>query len=113
MLGANGMSSDETESEGTPVRPKTVRRVAKSWLDNDVSEMWRDMERGTRIQEARAGNPGLIRQTLTGGGATRSAPVRGLPLNFYDRLWWTSLERKERLVLKRSAKATMDIPMIS
>jgi hypothetical protein len=43
-LGAQGMSSDETDSEASTPDRKVVRRVALIWLAEDVSLMWSTME---------------------------------------------------------------------
>jgi hypothetical protein len=51
-LGPRGMSSDETETEAGPTEYKRVRRVAKVWIQKEVTDMWNGVEDTGRMGEA-------------------------------------------------------------
>jgi len=97
MVGYEGMSSDETETEATRTTAKVVRRREKPWRDPSLSRMWEaieDYDRRKKKEENRntkSGNQGFGRlPCIETRPASTSAPVRGLPKNFYRTTWWLS-----------------------
>lgn len=90
-LGRDGMSSDETDTERTSDGPKKVRRVARVWLSNPVSAMWEKVE-SYHYDHAgpKAGNKAFERISAPTNSSTARA-ICGLPKNYYDPVWWTSL----------------------
>ena len=105
-LGQAGMSSDETETEGRGIVPKTLRRVAKVWLSEEVSQMWEAVETIGRPTPYKVGNAPL-RRFFAASSTGRSKPraVRGLPCNFYSNLWWKGLTEAQRHAVKRSEQS--------
>jgi len=93
-LGGDGMSSDESESEGTV---KKTRRVRKGWISPEVSQVWQMVERyHNRIKpKNKRGNMGLERDFAHHHTSIHRI-VAGLPKNYYDNLWWQSLSASEQ-----------------
>jgi len=102
-LGSGGMSSDKTEAEGEYYLPRQVRRVARVWISEDVSNMWETVENVGMRQPSKTGNKPLprIHAAKTSNSSTSSV-VAGLPRNFYNSLWWVSLHRSEKELLDRT-----------
>ena len=92
-LGADGMSSDETDAERTPEGLKRVRRVAKVWLSEGVSSMWEQVEKyhydHDRAREGPGNRP--YGRIFAPNNTSNSKAIPGLPKNYYNPLWWTSL----------------------
>jgi hypothetical protein len=99
------MSSDETETEARGIIPKTVRRIPKVWLSEEISQMWEAVETLGKptlnvAGKSLAGNCQLQRVfAASTTGRSRPRAVRGLPLNFYSNLWWKGLTEAQRHVI--------------
>lgn len=92
-LGAQGMSSDETDSDASAPNQKVVRRVALVWLAEDVSKMWSKVEAFHLKMvgnQPHRGNSALLRLHAP-KHSREDRIVPGLPKNYYDTIWWTSL----------------------
>lgn len=98
-LGHEGISSDETDGD---TQPKRLRRVARGWLNPAVSEMWRDIEKyelsNPRSRRSQRGNRPLLRIFMS-QTTNLQKPVKELPMNYYDSLWWKSLSEPEQAML--------------
>ena len=85
------MSSDETDEERAPDGLKKVRRVARIWLADEVSAMWEQVELYNHNREGpRQGNK-PFGSIFIPKNTSYSKPIRGLPRNYYNPLWWTFL----------------------
>lgn len=93
-LGVDGISSDESENEGSM---KKTRRVRKGWISPEVSNVWQEVEsyhQKTKPRNQR-GNMGLERH-FAHHRTNIHRVVAGLPKNYYDNLWWQSLTASEQ-----------------
>jgi hypothetical protein len=91
ILGPDGMSSDETDDELGPNGVKTVTRVVRVWLSGAVSSMWDQIEHYHHDREGpKQGNKAFGR-TFAPKNTSDSKALCGLPRNYYNSLWWTSL----------------------
>jgi len=91
------MSSDETETEARGIAPKTVRRIPKAWLSEELGQMWEAVETAGRTKAKLAGNTHL--QRIFAASTTCSSKpraIRGLPRNFYSSLWWKTLTESQQ-----------------
>jgi hypothetical protein len=85
------MSSDETDDERAPDGLKRVRRVARVWLSEEVSAMWEQVELYHHDRRGpKQGNKAFGR-AFAPKSSSNSKAIRGLPRNYYNSLWWTSL----------------------
>jgi hypothetical protein len=110
-LQCDGMSSDETDLDLPNAETKGVRRIAKGWLNNEVSEIWRIIERYDFVSQqgqvvGRRGNKPLPR-----GHKARAVHFKGampcLPKNYYSDLWWKSLHEYEQRSLHPKPHKTL------
>jgi hypothetical protein len=97
-LGTGGMSSDETDTE-SPESYRQVRRVTKIWVGEELSRMWEAVEKVGMRDPIKTGNTALPRLYLAHTANNRSHPPRGLPSNFYNELWLSSLHANEKDML--------------
>lgn len=102
LLGAAGMSSDETDTEARGAQePKRVRRVTLPWVNPAISQLCHAVD--TYVDDPMGGFPGLNAQNKRGNKplpriytATRTntsrRPKLNLPRNFYNQAWWQQLK---------------------
>jgi len=97
------MSSDETETDtsGKTLKPKRVRRIAKPWIADGISEMWAAVEKLGYPEESSRGNPGVIRAHEAFRSNNRSKPVRKLPGNFYNPIWYVGRHASVKNAIQR------------
>jgi hypothetical protein len=91
LLGPDGMSSDETDNELGPNGLKTVTRVARVWLSGAVSSMWDQIEHYHHDREGPKQGNRAFGRTFAPKNTSDSKALCGLPRNYYNSLWWTSL----------------------
>jgi hypothetical protein len=110
MIGAAGMSSDETETEPTRDTLKVVRRHEKKWCSPDLSQFFESVDQ--RYKPRARGNRPYRRLPSKGDREpTDSKAVPGLPLNFYRATWYWSLHQVDRQDL--DAKEDMPLPNLA
>lgn len=107
-LGAQGMSSDETDLETSTPDRKVVRRVSLVWLAEEISTMWSKLEafhlKMTGVQPHK-GNSAFLRLSAP-KHFREDRVVPGLPKNYYSSIWWTSLyEARQARVRALEAKS--------
>jgi hypothetical protein len=111
-LGAQGMSSDESDDDETGRKVYIPRK--KVWRNKEITNLLRviDRDRNTTncYGNTRAGNPPRHRLVREGRDSRREAPP-GLPLNFYDRNWYDCLTNGEKKEL--GARGKTHIPDIT
>lgn len=96
------MSSDETDSEESSSGSKVVRRVQLAWLCEEVPNLWKRLEAFHIAKQAHSthrGNkpiPRVFEAIRT--NSSRDA-IAKLPKNFYNNIWWVSLQDSEQLYL--------------
>ncbi|SJL15204.1 uncharacterized protein ARMOST_18690 [Armillaria ostoyae] len=99
LLGREGISSDESDGEGGPcmVKRRTWRSSELTQLLNitDESYDWKNA-----YSNARPGNRPHERIRHRRATALKRAPIRGLPINFYDRDWYQLLTDVEKRLLR-------------
>lgn len=101
------MSSDETDSERTPLRAKVVRRIPKVWVNASISELWNAVEKYGTGKGYKAGNapytrifePSFAAPTLQRMSQQKCVP--GLPSNYYCDLWWRGLSKTQQAMIDR------------
>jgi hypothetical protein len=101
-LGTDGVSSDETDED---IGVKSVRRIRKGWLSQDISNVWRVVEAYHQERtkgENRRGNKPLLRDPVSLHNSFH-LPVKGLPRNYYDDIWYQSLTPSELRALHARA----------
>ena len=91
LLRPDGMSSDETDNELGPNGLKTVTRVARVWLSGAVSSMWDQIEHYHHDREGPKQGNRAFGRTFAPKNTSDSKALCGLPRNYYNSLWWTSL----------------------
>ena len=101
------MSSDETETEAHGIVPKTVRRIPKVWINEEINQMWEMVETLGRAIPQPMGNTHHQRifapSASTSGSSKFHSVTRGLPRNFYSNLWWKSLTESQQSRMNRHA----------
>lgn len=85
--------------------PKTVGRIPKIWIGEEISQMWEMVETVGQMTLQLMGNSHLQRiftalGSMPGSSKFRSV-IRGLPCNFYSNLWWKSLTESQQSRVKR------------
>lgn len=114
QLDALGMSSDESEDEGSGV--VRYRRVAKPWLSSEVTNLMHHIDNKYSQHgpngKRKPGAPRINRciETIKESGR---APLRGLPSNFYDDLYLSSLTPMARTRLRMSSPMAIPDFMVS
>jgi hypothetical protein len=93
------MSSDETDTEGQHV-VKHVRRVAKAWVCDEISDLWSTVEKIGLGDPKRGGNKPHPRIHASSSTNSTSRAASGLPANFYNSLWWKSLHEGQQADLR-------------
>ncbi|KAF8871218.1 hypothetical protein BD779DRAFT_1478367 [Infundibulicybe gibba] len=101
-LGEEGMSSNETETEGSSLMPKTV-----------ISAFWEAVECCGRVLSTVPGNSGF--RIYTPHASSRNPKERvccvpNLPGNYYCDLWWRSLSKAKQSAVGK--KPDQDLPPI-
>ncbi|KAJ3575930.1 hypothetical protein NP233_g770 [Leucocoprinus birnbaumii] len=105
-LGVHGMSEDETDCEGSPGRPKEVRRLRTNWRNVEITALmdYIDVTGDGRLKGA--GNASYYRHKSTHSrvSASPSDPTkgvpRGLPENYYDMTWCNALSEGEVIAMR-------------
>lgn len=102
-IGPDGMSSDETETDdkGKAVKPKQVRRVEKAWVSPDITAMWENVDALGVPGEHTSGNRSLPRIHEARSTNISASPVRRLPGNYYNKLWYLGCHQNGREALCR------------
>jgi hypothetical protein len=98
QLGAEGMSSDESEDDEMGRKVYVVNKAI--WRDRRVTESLRlvdgDHNTTNAFGNKRAGNPARTRVIRARARpSAREAPPE-LPINFYDSTWYSGLTNRER-----------------
>lgn len=108
-LSAAGMSSDDSDGEDNT---RTVRKVV--WRSRKILEVLKAVDRDAntlgRFGGARPGNPGKPRKRRATALTSRRNAIPGLPINFYDETWLSTLKDRERAEL--NAQKPFPIPEI-
>jgi hypothetical protein len=82
------MSSDETETEGTNMSRKVVRRIRKAWISPEVSQTWHAVDRAYKTRRPdgllKRGNRPLERALESTTSNSHAQPKPHLPVNFYE-----------------------------
>jgi hypothetical protein len=103
-LGADGMSSDESDIDQQGRATFTVKRMP--WRAKELTEMLvrvdKDYNRTNMFGNQKSGNPARHRERRKGRESARSAPARK-PGNFYDRDWYHALSAKQKMDLERES----------
>lgn len=102
-LGDKGMSSDETDSEASRSGYKVVRRVPLPWLCDEVPMLWKEVEAFHIARQAhrpRRSNKPIPRIFEAFHRSSTCHAVAGLPKNFYNSIWWTSLHDGQQLFME-------------
>lgn len=92
-LGADRMSSDETDQEASRGVVKTVQRVRKAWLAPEIADIWHTIEAYHEIRTAgkyKRGNKSYLRRFMTNKDSFNRVKFH-LPQNYYNHAWWLSL----------------------
>lgn len=110
MVGAAGMSSDETETEASRDNLKVVRRHEKNWRSPDLSRFFESVDQKHKPR-ARGNKPYRRLPSKGDREPTDSKAVSGLPINFYRATWYWSLHHVDRQDL--DAKEEMPLPDLS
>lgn len=101
MLHQEGMSSDESEQEGglTTYWVKT-----REWRSTELIKYLHQIDldaNGTNAYgKARPGNPQRVRRRRVNATLSYRRAVPGLPINFYDEVWYASLQNRDKTALK-------------
>ncbi|SJL15218.1 uncharacterized protein ARMOST_18704 [Armillaria ostoyae] len=99
LLGREGISSDESDGEGGPCMVKW-----RTWRSSELTQLlditdesydWKNA-----YSNARPGNRPHERIRHRRATALKRAPIRGLPINFYDRDWYQLLMDVEKRLLR-------------
>ncbi len=115
-LGAEGMSSDETECEETFRTSKVTRRIAKGWIHTDLSRLWTEVDRCYNSRRPngrrRMGRKSIRREILAHKINDDSRVVIALPPNFYAEDFLAELSARQRrdLRISEDRKDDVDIP---
>ncbi|KAK0488170.1 hypothetical protein EDD18DRAFT_1359857 [Armillaria luteobubalina] len=107
LLGREGISSDESDAEGGPyiVKRRTWRSEELTQLLDIIDSSY---DRKNIYGNARPGNRPHVRMRRRRATASERAPIRGLPLNFYDRDWYQLLTNVEKQLLRPEPE--MELP---
>lgn len=111
-LSRAGMSSDESETDASGQKEYVVKIMP--WRSRDVTHLLRivDDDRNTSngFGDARPGNAPRKRTVQRPRSvAARQAPS-GLPLNFYDPVWYQGLSKSDKRAL--NVQDTVELPTI-
>lgn len=117
MLGQQGMSSDESESDdGMERRQKCLINVLP-WRHRDLTPYLKRIDKDVNLQNQyghrRAGTQPRVRlrhSPQKQAALSKREAVPGLPFNFYDSTWYATLSPRDKTLLR--TKPPMDLPMI-
>jgi hypothetical protein len=111
FLRTEGMSSDESGQEGSgpPYYIKTREWRSRELLPY-LQMIDRDRKRINAYGNNRPGNPPRERQRIATANVSNRKAIPGLPLNFYDKTWYTGLSTRDRVLLR--ARPVIDMPII-
>lgn len=101
------MSGDESEEEG---RQKVVRRVKLHFLNPEFANLYSSVDSYPRQKKHREGPQPLKRFFPANKSSTDKTrkPVKGLPVNWYNRDWYKTYPGKHQL----KAKSIRPIPKL-
>ncbi|TDL24057.1 hypothetical protein BD410DRAFT_802359 [Rickenella mellea] len=111
VLGSGGVSDDETDDDELPpatvLRPgnKTVRRVRLAWIAREITDLfdavesYRDAHLHLKHRQAR-GQSAPARLFTPKRVDKERAPVHGLPRNWYNPTYYSTLKPSERRLLE-------------
>ena len=98
VLGAAGMSSDESDQEEDGKRIYYIKR--REWRSSAISAYLQliDHERKKTNDNGNnhAGNEPRERRRYASSPASTCDPVIGLPINFYNKTWYANLTDKQK-----------------
>ncbi|KAK0207764.1 hypothetical protein IW262DRAFT_1302429 [Armillaria fumosa] len=107
LLGREGISSDESDAEGGPY---IVKR--RTWHSEELTQLLdiidSSYDRKNIYGNARPGNRPHVCMRCRRAMASERAPIRGLPLNFYDHDWYQLLMDVEKQLLRPEPE--MELP---
>lgn len=94
LLKRDGMSSDEDAPLQTRLPTRTFLIRQKEWRAAEVTALLRQLD--DAHSRARIGGPGTAPRVREENDAvvSKRAPVRGLPINFYNPAWLTALKSR-------------------
>lgn len=103
-MGVDGMSSDETDSSPNgPQEGRKIRRVHKKWISAELTDLYHTIDTyySSYYLDGRP-KPGFksLPRILDPIRTSSRAPVIGLPVNFYDPLFFRTIKDFERLDLR-------------
>jgi len=101
-LTAAGMSSDESDVDGSQKPIFWVKKLV--WRDKGLTDYMKLVDRDHNTTNAygnrRAGNPPRTRVRRHRNPQSNRDPPIGLPINFYDEVWYQGLTRRQKNDLK-------------
>lgn len=102
VLGAGGMSSDESEVEDDGRKVYYVRRMGwrRRALSGRMILIDRDRNVKTAYNNTRPGNPPRLRKRRNNPTETLRNALPGLPVNFYEPGWYNQLNDRQRKELR-------------
>jgi hypothetical protein len=104
ILGVDGMSSDETDQEASRGVIKSVRRVRKAWLSEEVVQVWHTIEAYHQERskaKSKCGKKAYMCNLIPADDHRSYNRIKtGLPKNYYDPFWWQSLIDSDKLMIR-------------
>lgn len=96
-LGAEGMSSDESDTDSNGMTTFTVKRMVwrAKWLTDMLLMVDKDYKRTNMFGNQKSGNPARRRERRHGRASVRGPPAKK-PRNFYDETWYGNLDAGEK-----------------
>jgi hypothetical protein len=111
MLHQEGMSSDESDNEGGESKYWVKTR---QWRSRDLNRYLHridlDANRTTVYGHARPGNPPRQRKRRANATLSHSRAVPNLPINFYDKTWYATLQNRDKKALQ--SRPALPLPEI-
>ncbi|KDR67599.1 hypothetical protein GALMADRAFT_146892 [Galerina marginata CBS 339.88] len=107
-LGAGGMSSDESDFDDDGQKTYFVKKV--SWRRVGLVARLITIDRDRNFKncyENITGNAPKPRKRRANATETSRRPIPGLPINFYDDIWYSRLDEGQKKLL--GAKAALDL----
>lgn len=111
MLHQEGMSSDESDNEGS--QPKywvKIRQWRSKELNQYLQQIDLDANQTNAYGNIRPGNPVRTRKRHIKATLSHRRAIPNLPINFYDETWYASLQNRDKIALK--TKPIFPLPQI-
>src|SRR5271168_4871142 len=111
FLHSEGMSSDESDQEGSgPPYYIRIREWRSRELIPYLQMIDRDRKRVNGYRNNRPGKAPRERIRVVAGSMSTRKVIPELPLNFYDKTWYAGLSKRDRTLLR--ARPALDLPVI-